>query len=79
MTKLHYFLGLPLVLLFVNPHCRLWLSTGATVVCLKGTVLVLKGVSFGVASAKTLRLLQCAFPCDDDTVFCMGEGDRRRA
>lgn len=62
VTKVYYFLGLPLVLLFVNLNCRLKLSTGATVVCLKGTVLVLEGVSRGVASAKTARLLQCAFP-----------------
>lgn len=36
-------------------------------------MLVLKGVSL-VASAETLRLMKCALPCDDNTVFWMGGG-----
>lgn len=43
-------------------------------VCLKGTVLVLKGVSLGVASANRPSLLKWAYSCDD-TVFRMGEGN----
>lgn len=49
------------------------MSAGVTLVCLKGTVLVLKGVSVGDASAESSPFAKSAFPCD--TVFWMGEGD----
>lgn len=66
-----------LFLLLLNPNCRLYVSnvSGVMLVCLKATVLVLKGVSLCIASAKKSRLLICAFP-SDVTVFWMGEGEK---